>query len=227
MPTTARHRIAIALAAAAVAIPVSADAAKPPKPPGGGGSTGISIRASANPVVFGRTSTFSGKLNGSAGAVAVDIQANPYPYTGFSTIKTVTSDSKGNYNSGPLSFPVNTNVRAVARTSPTRTSTTVFVSVRKRVTLSVGDSTPARGQRVRFSGFVHPQHDGRTVFIQRRTSTGSWVTIAKPRLTDDGDARSKFSRRIRVRRDGTFRAKVSKDADHGLGISPQRTLRVH
>jgi hypothetical protein len=224
---TPRHRIAIAaLAGAAAAIPVSADAAKPPKPPAGG-KTGISIAVNPNPVVFGRTSAVSGKLTGSPGAVVVDIQANPYPYTGWSTIKTVTSDAKGSYNSGPLSFAVNNSVRAVAHTSPPRTSTTVFVSVRKRLTLSVGDSTPARGQRVRFSGFAYPQHDGRTVYIQRRSSSGSWVTIAKTRLVDDGDTRSKFRRRIRVLRDGVFRAKVSKDADHGVGISPRRTLRVH
>jgi hypothetical protein len=224
---TFRYGAAIAaFAAAAVAIPVYADAAKPPKPPGSG-KTGISIAARPNPVVFGRTSTVSGKLNGSPGVVAVDVQANPYPYAGFTTIKTVTSDGKGNYSSGPLSFGVNTSVRAVARTSPQRTSTAVFVSVRKRLTLSTGDSTPARGQRVRFSGFAYPQHDGRTVYIQRRSATGSWVTVAKTRLVDDGDARSKFRRRIRVVRDGVFRAKVSKDADHGVGISPRRSLHVH
>src|SRR4051794_29486904 len=129
---TARNRIVIAaLAAAAVAIPFSADAAKPPKPPGGG-KTGISIAANPNPVVFGRTSTVSGKVNGSPGAVGVDIQTNPYPYAGFTTIKTVTSDTKGNYNSRPLSLAANTSVRAVAHTSPARTSNTVFVSVRKR-----------------------------------------------------------------------------------------------
>lgn len=224
---TARQRIVTAaVAAAAVAVPITADAAKPPQPPGGG-KTGIAIAASPNPVVFGRTSTVSGKLTGSTGPVTVDIQANPYPYAGFKTIRTVTSDAKGNYSSGPLSFAVNTSVRAVAQTSPPRTSASIFVSVRKRLTLSVGDSTPARGQRVRFSGFAYPQHDGRTVYIQRRSSTGSWVTVARTRLTDDGDARSKFGRRIRILRDGVFRVKVSKDADHGVGISPRRTLRVH
>jgi hypothetical protein len=222
-----RGLAAAALLTLAIGIPVSAEAAKPPKTPPGGGNTGISIAASPNPVVFGRSTTVSGRLNGQTAAVPVEIQTNPYPYAGFKTLKTVASDAKGNYSSGPLSFLVNTKVRAVAHTAPPRTSGEVFVTVRMRLTLSVGDSTPRRGQRVRFSGLAFPQHDGRTVYIQRRSATGSYVTVAKTKLADNGDQSSKFSRRVRVFRDGVFRVKVTADADHGTGVSPRRNLRVH
>jgi len=220
---------AVGLVAALIGIPLSADAAKPPKPkpPPGGGRTGISVRATPNPVVFGRSTTVSGGMSGQTGSVSVDIQTNPYPYAGFTMLKTVASDTKGDYSSGPLSFPVNTKVRAVAHTSPPRTSSEVFVNVRIRVSLSVGDSTPRRGQRVRFSGLAFPQHDGRLVYIQRRSSTGSYVTVAKTRLRDNGDQNSKFSRRLGIFRDGVFRVKVTKDADHATGVSSRRALRVH
>lgn len=94
------------------------------------------------------------------------------------------------------------------------------------VTLRVDDSRPRRGQRVRFFGSVRPAHDGRTVRLQRRGSGGRYRTVARVRLRDAGDARSTYSRRLRVYRDGIYRARVPADGDHLTGTSRRRRVVV-
>jgi plastocyanin len=94
------------------------------------------------------------------------------------------------------------------------------------VTLRVDDRRPSRGQRVRFLGSVRPQHDGRVVQLQRRRRGGRYRTIARTRLRDAGDARSTYSRRLRVFRDGVYRARVAADGDHLTGISQPRRVDV-
>jgi hypothetical protein len=106
----------------------------------------------------------------------------------------------------------------------------VIVSVRSKVGLRLSDKTPLRGQRVRFRGSVMPPHDGQAVKIQRRTRTG-WRTIAQPVLATaapiNGVARSRYSKRIRIRRSGVFRTVKPADGDHARGKSPKRRARVH
>ena len=94
------------------------------------------------------------------------------------------------------------------------------------VALRVSDSTPRRAERVRFYGWVQPEHDGRRVLIQRRTSSGRYATVARAILRDAGANRSRYSRRVRVYSDGTFRALVRGDSDHATGKSRRRHLNV-
>jgi hypothetical protein len=99
--------------------------------------------------------------------------------------------------------------------------------VAPRVSLGLSDSTPRRGQRVRFSGTVAPAHDGRRVQIQRRSSTGAFVTVARPRLRDAGATRSRYVRRIRIRRDGVYRVRIAAHGDHAESFSRERTVDAH
>jgi plastocyanin len=94
------------------------------------------------------------------------------------------------------------------------------------VTLRVSDATPARGARVRFFGTVRPARDGRLVQLQRRTRGGSYLTVARIRLTDAGSARSKFSKRLRVLGDAVFRARLPADRAHEVGVSRTKRLNV-
>ena len=98
--------------------------------------------------------------------------------------------------------------------------------MRIKVVLRVSDRTPRAGQRVRFFGTA-AHGDGLTVRIQRQTPTGAWKTVARARLQDAGDERSKFGHRLRVRRDGIYRARVASDADHATGTSPRKSVDVH
>jgi plastocyanin len=94
------------------------------------------------------------------------------------------------------------------------------------VTLQVSDATPTRGARVRFFGTVRPARDGRLLQLQRRSRGGSYLTVARIRLTDAGSARSKFSKRLRVMGDAVFRARLPADRAHEVGISRTRRLNV-
>ena len=101
------------------------------------------------------------------------------------------------------------------------------MAVAPLVGLKVSDSTPRKGQRVRFRGSVRPKHDGTRVAIQRKRADGTWVTVRSPLLRDAGSGYSTYSKRIRIRRSGTYRTVIAAHADHAEGVSRERTLTVH
>ena len=216
-----RVLVICAVVAAALAVPVLA-----PAQPGQGGQLGIQARPAT--VTFGQSTAISGKLRGRDNEnVTVALEGKPFPYTGaFEEVATTTTNANGDY-----SFRVvptrNTRYRAVARRTPAETSDEVLVQVRIRVSIRLSDSTPRRGALVRFSGSAAPEHDGRVARIQRRTSTGAFRTVARTALQDAGDARSTYSRRLRIRRDGVYRVLVPGDGDHATGTSRARSIRVH
>jgi hypothetical protein len=213
--------LALALVCAGPAV-----AAKPPK--GNGPNPNLTIKASANTVTFGRSVTFTGSTKNMPAGTVIEVHQNPYPYAAFKpTGKTGVVDPTGNYSIAGVVPAMNTQYKVVAKTSPPTESGTEFVQVRLRVSFKVSDSTPARGQMVRFSGTVAPAHDGKPVLIQKKTTTG-YKTVARTVTVDNGTDTSKYSKRLRIRRRGTYRVVVqSVDQDHLDGTSRTRTLRVH
>lgn len=212
----------IALAGVSLlAVPLVAHALKPP------GGSGLTVSAEPNPITLGQATTISGKLRGplKAGAV-VTLQDNPAPYTrGFRDVATTTTAKNGAYTFGGIRPTLNTRYRTM--TPGPVTSSELLVPVRIKVTLRLSDQTPRAGRRVRFFGRVAPEHDGRGVRIQRQTRTGSWKTVARTRLRDAGTARSRYSRRIRLKRDAVYRARVLGDSDHATGTSGAKSVDVH
>ena len=203
----------------------AASAQKPPKPPKG--ASAITLDAQPNPVVHGSPVTLSGRLTGGAvGGVRVRLEQDttvPYGDAYTATGLTATTAPSGAY-SFTLKPLQNTQYQVVAQTSPPVTSAPRLVSVRMLVGLRVSDRTPRAGTRIRFSGSVFPAHDGRRALIQRRSSTGRFVTVARTVLRDAGDERSSYRRRVRIRRDGVYRVKVGGDVDHVNGFSRKRTV---
>jgi hypothetical protein len=201
-------------------------AAKPPKPPKP--NPNLTIKTSAPAVTFGRTVTLSGTTKNVAAGTTVELQQNPFPYAGFKpTGKTAVVDPAGNWSVAGVAPQVHTQYRAEAKTSPPSQSTAVTVRVALRVSFRVSDSTPKRGTRVRLFGTVAPAHDGKPVLIQKKTATG-YKTVTRTTLLDNGTATSKYSKRLRIRRNGTYRIIAeSLDQDHDNGTSGSRTLRVH
>lgn len=197
--------------------------------PGGGNQDGrVSISASPTVVTFGSPTRISGKLTGNPNSsVAVELQGNPHPFAGgFRQIATSATDSNGDYafTHRPAEH---TRYRVVASTNPRVTSDDVLVRVRIRVTRSVSDRTPRRGALVTFRGSAYPEHDGALVYIKRRNRDGTFRTLARTRLRDAGSERSSYSRRVRVRRSGTYRVRVAGDANHFSGNSRTITISVH
>ena len=194
--------------------------------------TAVTITAKPATVTFGNQVAIGGNVSGAGnGGKQVTLEQTPFPFTSpFAQVANANTDAAGNYGF-QVTPPVNTRYHATAKTSPRATSPDITVNVRPRVTLRLSDSTPSAGQRVRFSGNVTPAHDGKSVLIQRRTRTG-WRTVATVALTTakplNGVARSKYSRRIRIRHSAYYRtAFAPNDGDHVPGHSARKHARVH
>lgn len=221
------NRLLVVPVAATLLIAPVAAAQKPDKGPGAA-TTISALDAKPNPVVFTAPTELSGRLAGkdSSGAV-VRLEADTTRPYGDRYVEVARATSE---NSGRFAFTVkpaqNTQYRAVAQTSPPVTSGARLVSVRTLVGLVVSDRTPTAGALVRFRGSVFPAKDGRTAVIQRRSSTGRFVTVARTTLQDAGTARSTYSRRLRVRSDGVYRVKVAGDLEHVNGFSRLITIDV-
>ena len=207
---------------AAALLPTLASADHKPGHVKGPGPQGdLTIAASPNPVVFGRTTTIAGRLRGpDNGGKVVTLRGDGYPFNGFQNLGTAVTNAQGDYSFAQTP-PVNT--RYQARQGNTE-SGVVNVLVRIRTSLRVSDRTPRRGQLVRFSGRACPDHHGALVRIQRLTRRG-WVTVRRTRLRDARRC-SVYTRRMRVYRDARYRAVVLRDADHANGISPRRLVDV-
>ena len=207
-----------AVAASLLGLVAGANAAKP-KPT-------KTLTASAKPfvVTFGQSTTVSGKLGTKNNSgIQITLAQDPFPYgDGFSPLAHATTDKNGNY-SFHLTPTLNTNYRVSQGTLHVFTG----VRVRAAVSLGVSDTTPAKGQLVRFFGSVRPKHDGRTVLIQRRLPTGVWTTVRRTLLRPAVGNRSIYSTRRRVFSSGSYRARFPSDGDHLTGTSRTRTLVVH
>jgi hypothetical protein len=217
-----RLRFSLLIATAALtglAVPAAADH-RPGHTPGSGN---ITIAATPTTVKFGGSVTLSGKLTGSNNASRpVTIEQDPFPVDTFTTAGTATTNATGDWT---FAHKPAVNTRYQAR-SGGADSQTVDVMVRPAITLRLSDRTPRRGQRVRFSGRLCPEHDGVAIALQRRFGT-TWRTLRKPVLKDvAGSTCSSFSQRLRVRRDGAYRARFLGDADHVAGNSRVRRANV-
>jgi len=218
-----KRSIALAAAALGTATMLPAAAAGAPKPPPGGGATTLSLNAAPNPVVFGGSLTLTGKLT--ANKVAdqkITVRSDPFPFDTFANAGTAMTNAAGDFS---LTQKPTANARYQALTGKDE-SAIVTVLVRPKVSLRLSDYTPAAGQRVRFTGRVCPEHDGRNVAIQRR-SGGRFTTVRRVTLRDvPGSPCSSYRRVIRVRADGRYRTVIGSHADHARGASRVRSANV-
>jgi hypothetical protein len=215
-------KLVVAALAAALVAPAAVEAQKN-KP----GSQTITLAASKSTVVFRSTSVLTGKLTGGdVGNQQVILEEDGFPFNRFVQISTTRTDAAGNF-----SFTVKPGVNARYRVETTGRgrvrSAEVPVNVRIKVTRAVSDATPTRNERVKFAGLAAPAHDGALVTLQRRGLDGLWRNITSRRLLDAGTERSRYAMRVRIRRSGTFRLRVTApDQDHLNGYSRRIRLRV-
>jgi hypothetical protein len=188
------------------------------------GSGALTIASSKPQVAYSRAAVISGRLtSATAGGQQLRLEQSPYPFGKFTTAATAATDATGGY-----SFAVkptsSTRYRVVTVAKPKATSPEAQVNVAILVTRRVGDKTPAKGQRVRFSGLTAPGLAGRAVTIERRAADHSWKAVATTTL----DGQSKYVKRVRIRRGGYYRATVA-GTDPALltGHSRRIRLRVH
>jgi hypothetical protein len=213
--------VMVGLAATAAVGTGVATAAPKPKP----GAPTLSINTSTTHVVYGSAFTVFGTLTGTGRAnAAVTLQQAPFPYTRYTNLAAGRTNSVGAYAFGGVRPGLDTRYRVHAKGV---TSVNKLVFVRYRVSLSVSDSTPKRGQSVRFSGVVSPAANGRLLLIQRRGSDGVFRTVGRTTLLPRTATSVQFSLTKRIFSNGTYRAHIGADASHEPGNSRTRFLRVH
>ena len=182
----------------------------------------LSLTARPATTVFQGATVLSGRLRAQSQAGQfVVLRADEYPFNGDAPVAVTRTASNGSYSftrRPPRNTLFRTTVFGIR-------SPVVRVNVRIRMSLSVSDSTPRVGQRVRFSGRACPTHNGLLVRIQRRTRTGGYRTVRRTRLRAASRC-STYRRTFRVYRDGRYRA-TADDADHARGFSRSRVLDAH
>jgi len=214
------------ISALVLVAPMAGQAAKPGKS-GKPGPSSVTIAAAPNPIIYGNSVAISGKLTATTVAgVSVTLHAAPYPYTSFAQVATATTDTQGVYHFAQ-SPKLNTEYRVMAKSKPQATSTTLLVKVSTRVSLRVSTTTPAVGARVKFSGSVTPAHDGQMVLIQRRSRTGTFVTVATTTLLHTTTGTSIYRKTLRIKASGNYRVVKSHDAAYAIGVSALRRITVH
>lgn len=206
------------VALVAAAIPVGAGAIHRP---GHGAAVALSIAAEPSTVTFGQATVISGRLSGPNNAGRrVTLLVDRYPFSARAAAAARTSAS-GSYRF-TQSPDRNTEYQVVAGALR---SARVRVNVRFRVGIAVSDASPRSGQLVRFRGRACPDGDGARVGLQRRSADGRFRTIRRTTLKAAALC-STYSRRLRIRRDGTYRVRTD-DAAHARGYSRARRIDVH
>ena len=188
---------------------------------------GLTLAATPNPVPFGRPTVLSGALTGTGAAGRqVVLQSNPFPYTqGFVTVSNPQlTGTDGAFTFPLLSVPVNTQFRVLIPTRPEVASPIVGVNVAVRVSTNVSARRVHTGRLVRFSGRVTPARPGALVGIQKQRGT-RWVTVAGTITRSAGKRFSRYAKRIRIRRGGSYRVFVSV-LDGNVASSAGRTVRI-
>jgi hypothetical protein len=189
---------------------------------------GVTLAATPNPIRTGGATTLAGALTGTGnGGRQVVLQANPWPYAGFVTTGNpqVTDATTGAFAFGVIGVTVNTQYRVLMAARPDVVSPVVVVATTVQVTRHVRVTRGVTGGRIRFSGRVKPGLDGQQVLIQKLRK-GNWVTRAHTTARHGGATFSRYSKRVRVNRDGVYRVKVAGDADHVNGFSRSLTINV-
>ena len=219
-----RRFVLLVLAAAVAAVP-AAIAAKPPRPPKAPKNAKLTETVKPSPIVFGKFATISGNLSSKTAGVNVELQADPFPYDGkWITRGTKPTDAKGGV-SFALAPDTSTKLRLQTASAPKITSPENTLGVAWRVGFRVSDSTPHKGQSIRFSGSVHPTNVGGTVLIQKKTVSG-FKTVKSTVLAAATSTYSKYSTRLRIRSTGTYRVRVPGNSALLSGTSRTRRLTV-
>ncbi|MGO9447761.1 MAG: hypothetical protein ACLQQB_08715 [Solirubrobacteraceae bacterium] len=177
----------------------------------------VRIVGTPNPVLFGDPFLVEGTLSGTGASThEVVLQANPFPYVGG--FKTVGNPELAN-SAGGFSFPFpglleNTQLRVVTVGRPVVSSPVVLESVAVRVSFHVRRAR--RHGYVRLYGTVAPAEAGALVGFQllrpgRSVNEGGTVVKAGTATV------SRFSRIVRLRHRGLYRALVK--IDDGAHVS--------
>jgi hypothetical protein len=167
------------------------------------------IAATPDPSVFGSSFSVTGVLSGTGAAgQPIALQAAPFPYLGGfkSTGATAVTDSGGNFSIRVAGAPLNTQFRVVTVGVPVVKSGAVMERVAVRVSLHLRST--GRPGFVRMYGVVEPAVAGSSVGFQLLRPGRPPLSVAGTKVRHASASASRFSRIVRVRRGGLYRAYV-------------------
>lgn len=182
-----------------------------------------------NPVIYSRPFTISGQLIGTGSAHAtVTLLARAFPYTSpFAPLgNSVVSNADGTYAFQFTAAGSSAQIQIRANTDPPVPATIVSLPVSSLISMHV-TSHVRKGRLARFAGTVLPAQDGLVVNIQKRGRDGVFRTVAHTNLKHRNASSSRYSRRLRIKRTGTYQAVVqSAGGVVQPGTSPAKSIKV-
>jgi hypothetical protein len=190
----------------------------------------VGITAFPGTVTYGRSAVVSGRVTGpKSGGVQVLLEAQRYPFTtSFRATGAVTISGSDGRFSFTVSPRLRTRYLVVAKTATPVTSNAATIGVRYAVSFFVSSTTVHRGALVRFYGSVRPAANGRTVYIQRRSRTGVYRTVAQTVLVKTtSSTRSSYSKRLRIFASGIYRVRILGHGSYTAANSRSRGITVH
>ena len=159
-------------------------------------------------VSWGQDVTVSGHVDGAGvQGMTVALEQRSFPYlSAFAAVATARVNSTGDFRFRARDALIGTQWRVVTRSTPALTSAETVTRVRPRLATRV---TAATRRAVRLKGTVNPGVLDAVATLQRRTSTGRWVSVKRKTVTTLDVLRSTAAFKVdRKRRARTFRIKV-------------------
>ncbi len=188
---------------------------------------GLTLTADANPVTFGTPATIRGTVTGTGAAgQSVVLQARPFPFTSdFADVAgPAPTDAAAAFVFAPVALAATTQYRVRLVDRPAVASPIVSVAVGVRVSTYAARRI-RRGGLLLFRGTIRPARAGAQVAIQKRNSRGGWSVVAGTITRGGTEGFSRFAKRVRVRRGGTYRVLVAL-ADGNLTTNTGSEIRV-
>jgi hypothetical protein len=187
----------------------------------------VAIVGIPNPVTFGDPTYIEGTLSGTGGANhEVALEANPFPYTGgFKVVgNPEITNSVGGFSFPLLGLLENAQVRVVTVGKPLVSSPVINENVAVRVTFHV--HATSRHGYARLYGTVTPAEIGAQVGFQLLEPGHKSVNVGGTLSKSDTSSISSFSRVVRVRQRGLYKALVLvTNGQNVLGYSPPALIR--
>lgn len=138
--------------------------------------TSVAITPSTTRPVWGSGLTIGGKVSGQ-GSVLVALERQEFPFSnGFYQAATTTANGSGNFTLTVPALYSTTRLRVVTRTPIPVASPIVTASVAVKVGLR---SQRLSGMRVLLTGATWPAVPAGRVSLQRQTSSGRWLPVAR------------------------------------------------
>jgi len=191
--------------------------------------TTLTVKSSLSSVTYGSSTSLSGTLKTVSGAVlsgsSVKILGRQIGAASFTTVGTATTDESGVYvlSVKPSKGAYYYASYAGGTGMMGRSTSSVLVSVKPKVSLALNDSTATRTQTVYFSGTVSPNAKYQTVYLQRYVS-GKWLSAKSMKLTSTSTF--KFAWKPTSSADYSFRVYVPALTGYLAGYTVNKKLTI-